>query len=417
MKDYDFLYASYEDIKKGRTTDIYFLRTVKVLESDGLGNVEVHAEVTPSGLPKGYKWALLGGLRDAIKLLEGLPVDVDAMPEGSVFYNRDFYGVKEPIMTIRGPYARFAIYETPLLGFIASGSGILTKAARLRKVAGKGVILLSFDARRAHPAISPFNAYYAYLGGFDGVSCVKGAELLGIEPSGTMPHSLIIIYEVIKGDQAEAWKAFDKYLPKGIPRVVLVDTYLDERAEALRALSNLGAERVYGLRLDTPSSRRGDFPHIVREVKWELKARGYDPVKIFVSGGIDEESIPPLVKSGVDGFGIGSALANAPLIDVALDIVAVKKGGKWVPAAKRGKFTGIKKVYRCPDCLVDVVRLEGEEEPRCPKCGKEMEEVLKPVIRGGKIVGGLEKPEEVRRRVLEQLEKLTLENLKAEGEY
>ena len=407
-----FLYASHEDVKAGRTTDVYFIRTVKILKEDGLDRVEVHAEITPSSFPKGYGWALLGGLRDALKLLEGLPIDVDAMPEGSVFYPRDFYGVKEPIMTIRGPYSSFAIYETPLLGFIASGSGVLTKAARIRKVAGKEAMLLSFDARRAHPAVSPFNAYYAYLGGFDGVSCIMGAELLGIKPSGTMPHSLIIIYNVIKGDEAEAWKAFDKHLPKEIPRILLVDTYLDERAEALKALESLGEDKVYGLRLDTPGSRRGDFSHIIREVKWELRAKGYKSVKIFVSGGIDEEAIPPLLRSGADGFGIGTALASAPLIDVAMDIVAVKKDGRWVPAAKRGKFTGVKKVYRCPECLIDIVRLEGEERPKCPRCDGPMEEALKPVIRGGKIVGGLEEPESIRKRVLHQLEKLELETFK-----
>src|SRR5207253_2286575 len=48
--------------------------------------------------------------------------------------------------------------------------------------------------------------------------------------------------------------------------------------------------------------------------------------------------------AGVDGFGVGTSLSNAPTIDFAMDIVEVE--GK--PAAKRGKFGGRKDLQRCP---------------------------------------------------------------------
>ncbi|RLE77810.1 MAG: nicotinate phosphoribosyltransferase [Thermoprotei archaeon] len=403
-----FIMASDRDIREGLTTDVYFLRTVKILESEGLSDVEVYAEFTVSSLPDGYPWAILGGLREVAKLLRGLPVDVDAIPEGSVIYDRDYYGVKVPLMTIRGPYAKFAVYETPILGFLAFGSGVITKAARLRKVAGGGVLLLSFGARRMHPAVSPFISYYAYMGGCDGVSCVLGAKFLGKRPMGTMPHSLIVIYKVARGDHGEAWRAFDRVMPPEVPRVMLVDTYWDEVAETLKAVEDVGADRVWGVRLDTPSSRRGNFEDIVREVLWELRARGYRGVKVLVSGGIDEDAIPGLVRAGVAGFGVGSAIANAKIVDVAMDVVAVRRDGRWVPAAKRGKFSGVKVVYRCSECLTDVVRLEGEPTPKCPNCGSDMEPLLKPLMRSGEPVCELPSPDEVRKRVLEQLDKLDL---------
>lgn len=404
-----FIMASDKEIKEGKTTDIYFIRTVKILKEDGLDKVNVHAELTVSSLPKGYPWGFLGGLRDTIKLLEGLPIDVDAVPEGSVIFDKDYYGVKVPIMTIRGPYAEFAIYETPLLGFLAFGSGVLTKTARLRKIAGKNIVLLSFGARRMHPALSPFIDFYAYIGGCDGISSVLSAEkFLNTKPTGTMPHSLLIIYRVIKGDHGLAWKAFDKYMPPDVPRIMLTDTYYDEVEESIRAVEYVGKDRIWGVRLDTPSSRRGKFEEIVKEVIWELKARGYDNVKIVVSGGIDEDVIPKLVKVGVKAFGIGTAIATAKIIDIAMDIVAVEKNGRWVPCAKRGKFSGVKKVYRCNDCLIDIVKLEGEKTPKCPKCGKEMEPLLKPMIRNGKIVYKFPTPKEEREYVLKQLEKLDL---------
>jgi nicotinate phosphoribosyltransferase len=44
----------------------------------------------------------------------------------------------------------------------------------------------------------------------------------------------------------------------------------------------------------------------------------------------------------VDAFGIGGAIANAPVVDFALDIVEID--GK--PKAKRGKRSGVKQVYQ-----------------------------------------------------------------------
>ena len=403
-----FLYANYEDIKSGKTTDIYFIRTMRILDEEKLSNTEVYMELTVSSMPENYNWAILGGLRDVANLLKGLPISVDAIPEGTVFYKKDFYGIKEPIMTITGPYGKFALYETPILGFLAMGSGIATKAARIRKIAGRNTLIISFGARRTHPAISPFNSFYAYIGGCNGVSCILGAEFLGKNPVGTMPHSLIIIFKNIRGSEEEAWKAFDRIMPKNVPRIFLTDTYTDEVDESLRAVISIGKEKTWGVRLDTPSSRRGSFTDIVREVKWKLKANGFENVKIFVSGGIDEDSILGLIEAGASGFGIGSAIASAKIIDIAMDITSIKKDGKWIPTAKRGKFSGRKKVYRCMKCMIDVVRLEDETRPRCPKCGGKMEELLKPLIRNGRIVMEFPSPDEEREYVLNQLEKISL---------
>jgi len=47
----------------------------------------------------------------------------------------------------------------------------------------------------------------------------------------------------------------------------------------------------------------------------------------------------------VDAFGVGGAIANAPVIDFGMDIVEIE--GK--PKAKRGKRSGVKQVYELPD--------------------------------------------------------------------
>ena len=293
-----FLYADDEEIKKGETTDIYFVRTKKILEAKGLTKVRVVAEITNGRLPENWEWGVLCGIEEAANLLEGLPIDVYSMPEGSIFKCRDYYGLREPVMFIEGPYGDFCIYETPLLGLLCQSSGVATKAARVKKAIGSKPAI-AFGIRRMHPAISPMLDRAAYIGGLDGVSSLKGAKTIGKEPVGTMPHALIIVL----GDQVKAWKAFDEVIPPEVSRIALVDTYFDEKAEAIMAAEALG-EKLYAVRLDTPSSRRGDFAEIVREVRWELDARGYRNVKIFVSGGIDERSAKVLSEAGVDAFGV-----------------------------------------------------------------------------------------------------------------
>lgn len=390
--------ATDEEIKRGETTDIYFLRTRQVLEAKGMEGLRVVAEATPGRLPMDWPWGVLCGVEEVARLFEGCPVDVYAMPEGSVFYHADHRGVREPVTVVEGPYGRFCVLESPLLGLICQASGVATRAARVRKAAGERLVL-AFGVRRMHPAISPMLDRAAYIGGLDGVSSLKGAEAIGERPMGTMPHALIIAF----GDQVKAWRAFDEVMPPEVPRVALVDTYYDEKAESIMAAEALG-KRLEAVRLDTPGSRKGDFAEIIREVRWELDLRGYSHVKIFVSGGLDEDSVRALGEAGAEAFGVGTSVSNAPTVDFALDIVELE--GR--PLAKRGKLGGRKQVWRCPRCLTDtVLRLEASR-PECPSCKGETEPMLKPLIKDGKIVARLPKPKEIRRYVLRQLERLSL---------
>jgi len=391
-----FHIASEEEIKRGETTDIYFVRTEEILRAKGLDGVHVTAEVTTGALPEGWPWAVLCGLEEAAHLLEGYPVDVDAIAEGTLIQASDFRGVRAPVMTLTGKYASFARLETPLLGLLCQASGIATRAARIRRAAGDKLIL-NFGARRMHPALSPLIGRSAYIGGLDGVSSLAAAKLLGIRPSGTMPHALIIIF----GDQVSAWRAFDEVVEEEVPRICLVDTYFDEKTEAVMAAETLG-DRLWGVRLDTPGSRRGDLAEIVREVRWELDLRGFRDVKIFISGGLTEESVRRLREVGVDGFGVGTWISNAPTVDFAMDIVEVE--GR--PAAKRGKLGGRKQVWRCENCFNDLVQPASSGPPSCPKCGGEMRPLLQSLIRDGEIVADLPDPGEIRRWVLEQLKRV-----------
>ncbi|MCX8052422.1 MAG: nicotinate phosphoribosyltransferase, partial [Armatimonadetes bacterium] len=256
--------ATKEEIAYGKTTDIYFERTVRILKALDIHKV-VTADVKAAFVPPPINdrptddgkrgWAVAVGIHDSLALLEGLKVDVDAVEEGTIF------GPGEPVMQITGDYLEFAALETAILGYLCQQSGVATKAARCRKAAGERTVV-SFGARRMHPALAPVIDRAAYIGGCDGVSVVLSAELLGLEPMGTMPHALVLIL----GDVAEAIKQFDRIVDPRVARVALVDTFSDEKAESVRAAEVLG-ERLAAVRLDTPGSRRGDMVKILEEVR------------------------------------------------------------------------------------------------------------------------------------------------------
>ena len=391
-----FHIATDDEIRAGRTTDIYFVRTREVLKAKGRDGIRVVAEVTAGRLPDDASWGVLCGVEEVAHLFEGLPVDVYSMPEGSVFYPSDSRGVREPVMLIEGAYYDFCVMETPLLGLICQESGVATRAARVRMAAGEKTVV-AFGVRRMHPALAPALDRAAYIGGLDAVSSLRGAEAIGAEPVGTMPHALMVVF----GDQVAAWKAFDEVMPPDVPRVALVDTYSDEKEEAVMAAEALG-RRLQAVRLDTPGSRRGSFAEIIREVRWELDLRGHSHIKIFISGGINEEAVRLLGEAGADAFGVGTYVSGAPPVDFALDIVEVK--GR--PAAKRGKLGGRKQVWRCSRCLIDLVQASGRPMPRCPRCGGGMEAMLRPLVKGGEIVAELPQPLRIREYVLNQIDRL-----------
>ena len=172
----------------------------------------------------------------------------------------------------------------------------------------------------------------AIIGGVNGASCILGAKLMGQEPQGTIPHTVIII----SGDTVKAAKAYHDTSPKDIPRVILIDTFKDEAEESIRVARALG-ENLLGVRLDTPSERGGVTPDLVKEVRARLDQAGFPFVKIVVSGGVTPERIKMLSSEKVDMFGVGSFISNASPIDMTLDIKEVE--GK--PIAKRGRIPGI----------------------------------------------------------------------------
>ncbi|MGC8672880.1 MAG: nicotinate phosphoribosyltransferase [Thermoplasmata archaeon] len=388
-----FYIANEDEILSGKTTDVYFLRTLEILKKENI-HKKVVAEVTTQD--QHNPWIVFAGLEEVINLMQGKKITLRALKEGTIFTPFDQNGIPLPVLDIEGDYQDFAIYETPILGLICESSGIATKSARFKKLIGEKT-LLSFGVRRMHPAIAPMIDRYSYIGGCDFVSSVIGAERLGFVPRGTMPHALILVL-----GEERAWKKFDEDLDISVPRIALVDTFGDEKFSSIRAAELI--KDLNGIRLDTPSSRRGNFAHIIREVKWELEVRGYKHIDVIVSGGIKEENVKELIDAGADGFGIGTTISSASTIDYAMDIVEIDD----VPIAKKGKFSGKKDVYRCENCGTYAVVKKGSKKPICKKCGSEMINAMDTVIKNGEILIQLPNAEEIRKYVMDQLKGVDL---------
>ena len=323
--------ATDAEILKADVADSYFHRTMRILSARGLADTPVHAELA-------YKtsdpdeWFVVAGLDEVAYLLDGRDVDARAVPEGTICRPN------EPILTLSGPYGAFAEHETAILGLLCQASGVATGAARCRLAAGDRPVI-SFGARRMHPAITPMIERAAYLGGCDMVAVDLAMERLGIPATGTTPHALVLVL----GSTEEAALAFDEIMDPEVPRTIIIDTFDDEKFGALLAARAI-PDSIYAVRMDTPGNRRGDFLDLMREVRWELDRNGFGQVKIFASGGIDVEYILHL-NPICDAYGVGGAIADAPMIDYSLDIVEVDGEDR----SKRGKRGGRKRLLQLED--------------------------------------------------------------------
>jgi nicotinate phosphoribosyltransferase len=312
------------EVLSGATADVYFHRTLEILKKEKLNPVAT-MEIF------GRQAGILCGIEEVKALLaEALPAnnrEVWALKVG------DAISPKEVVLRITAPYQSYGLYETAMIGTLAHGTGWATAARECVNAAG-AIPVVSFGARHVHPSVAAVMDYAAVVGGCSGCSSLDGARLAGVEPSGTMPHALILIV----GDTVKATLLFDKHMPPGVPRVSLVDTFKDEAEESLRVAAALG-KKLQSVRLDTPGERGGVTPELVKEVRARLDLAGFAHVRIFASGGFDPDRIRYFRERGapVDGFGVGSYISGARPIDFTADLHEVD----GQPIAKRGRLPGI----------------------------------------------------------------------------
>ncbi|MEA3475474.1 MAG: nicotinate phosphoribosyltransferase [Candidatus Cloacimonadota bacterium] len=320
-------------IKSGWYSDKYFVRTREILKADNH-----HPKVLMQVWCR--KDGVLCGIDEAIAILK-LCADKPDELVIKALYDGDEVKAGETVMTIEGDYSTFAHLETVYLGVMARPTSVATAVNKVVKAAS-GKQILFFPARFDHYRIQATDGYAAYMSGALGVSTDEQTAWWGGEALGTVPHGLIAAYN---GNTVAAARAFDKYIPGDVKRIVLVDFDNDCIGTSLKVAKALG-KKLWGVRFDTARDLRDKSVTGTKEdsygVSVELchKARktfdkaGFNFIKIVISGGFDEERIKKFIKEKVpfDAIGVGSALFKEK-IDFTADIVKVS--GK--PCAKVGR--------------------------------------------------------------------------------
>ena len=308
----------------GETADVYLQRTLTILRNEGVNPV-VALEFSPrrAGIFCGI--AEVRGL--LARVLPESGSEVWALSEG------DSIEAGEVALRVKAPYSSVGLYETAISGILAQSTGFAS-AARECVDAAKGTPVLALGARHVHPDVAGILGYCAIVGGCVSCSTIQGARLAGITPAGNMPHSLSLLL----GGTVQAMEALDKHMPQEVPRVALVDTFRDESEEAL-AVSRALREKLRGIRINTPSTRGGASPDLVKEVRARLDLSGFRHVEIMVSGGMTPDRITEFVEAEapVNTFGIGAYIAATGPNPFHVDIHEVD--GR--PVARRGRLPGI----------------------------------------------------------------------------
>jgi nicotinate phosphoribosyltransferase len=318
--------------------------------------------------------------------------DVHAMPEGTVFF------ANEPILRLTAPLPQAQLVESRLINILHYQVLVAAKAAR-SVLAAPNKLLVDFGMRRAHGAEAGLMAARAsYIAGFAGTATVLAGEQFGIPLFGTMAHSFIEAFS----DETEAFETFARTRPDNV--VLLLDTYNTEAAArkvvALAPRLKKAGIAIRGVRLDS-----GDLIALSKSVRAILDAGGLKETTIFVSGGLDEDSLVAFGKAGapIDGIGIGTSLTTSADVP-SIDCVYKLQEYAGVPRRKRSEnkstWPGCKQVWRRYDgdgrMSGDVLSLADHE-----KAG---EPLIHPVMLGGRRLQPAPSLDDIRRRAKRELE-------------
>ncbi len=317
--------------------------------------------------------------------------DVWAMPEGTLVF------AGEPLLRVTAPIIQGQILETYLLATLTYQTMVASKAARI-VTAAKGRRIVDFGARRAHGSeASLFAARAAVIGGAEGTSNVLAGRRFGMNTYGTQAHSWVMAH----ADEGDAFRNFLNVFPD--EAVLLLDTYDVRRAT--KKIIAMGRKPA-GVRLDS-----GDLVKDSRWVRRELDRAGWNDVKVFASGDLDEYKIASLLAKGaaIDAFGVGTALASpgdAPHLSMIYKLVEVERDGKTREAAKltraKATYPGRKQVFRHSSpsgkFTGDQIALENEPENGQP--------LLIEIMRGGRRIAPPEPLSVLRERCMAGLVQL-----------
>ena len=284
------------EILSGESADVYFARATRILEREGLDPV-VAMEVFSRGQ------GVLCGIDEAKNLLaHALEHAVPTRSWSRALDDGDLFSPKEVVLRIRARYRAFGLYETAILGMMAQATGWATAARECVEAAAPQPVI-SFGARHVHPDVTDVLDYAAIVGGCVGASTPAGARLANLNPTGTMPHSLVLIVGRHRCGPPRRSIATSSPTCPGSSSSTPSRTRRRRRSGS----PTRSGDKLYGIRLDTPSERGRVTADLVKEIRARLDQAGHGHVRIVVSGGLTPDRIRYFKEQGApaDSFAVG----------------------------------------------------------------------------------------------------------------
>ena len=329
--------------------------------------------------------------------------DVHAMPEGTVFF------ADEPILRVTAPLPVAQLIETRLINIVHFQCLVASKAARMM-LAAPGKLMVDFGLRRAHGAEAGVMAARAsYIAGFAGTATVLAGELYGIPIFGTMAHSFVQAHD----DEAAAFELFAQSRPENL--TLLIDTY-DTEAGARKVVALAPRLAARGIKIGAVRLDSGDLAALSKSVRRILDQGGLNDVRIFASGGLDEDSVAAMLHAGapIDGFGMGTSLttsSDVPALDCVYKLQEYAGLARRKQSTGKATWPGRKQVWRRYDAdgrmRGDVLSLEDEAQ--------EGEPLLQMVMQGGKRMAASPALADIRTRAAGELARLPAPLRRLEG--
>lgn len=392
---------------------VNYIENFKFTDND----IEYLASIKGSDNKQFFKDSFLEYLRDM-----KLSLDIDAVAEGEIVFPL------EPVIRVKGPILQCQIVETAILNAFNFETLVATKASRICNAAGCPV--MEFGLRRAQGYAGGIWASRAsVVGGCASTSNVVAGQIFDIPVAGTHAHSWVMAFD----NEIDSFRAYAEEFPKNC--VLLVDTY-----DVIKGIENAitvglemreRGERLAGIRVDS-----GDLTWISKTARKMLDEAGLTDCGIVLSNDLDEYSIKSIQSEGgvFNSLGVGTKLATAydqPSLGGVYKLAATKKSGsdEWVSHMKvsetvqKRTIPGVLNVRRyfsedgklAGDMIYDVnIGVNNDEvivDPTDNLRRKNLSnlkhcDLLKPLIRNGKVVDRSYDVKSAQKRCNEGLQKL-----------
>ncbi|MFZ7159422.1 nicotinate phosphoribosyltransferase [Avibacterium gallinarum] len=290
------------------------------------------------------KQAILCGVDEAIALLQRFARN----PEGLKIWalnDGDVISPFESVLIVEGFYEDFAYLEGIIDGILSRCTSIATNVRETLNAANGKPIIFMGD-RNDYFTLQPTDGYAAYIGGATMQATDAMHQYQGGTGVGTMPHSLI---QLFNGNLIQACEAYMQVYPNS-PLTALVDYNNDVITDSLKVAKHFG-EKLYAVRVDTSANMvdryflthqetfgqedlRGVNVPLIKQLRHQLDQAGFPWVKIVVSGGFNQQKVQHFEQQNapVDYYGIG-----ASLLKISIDFTGdcVRLNGK--AQAKAGR--------------------------------------------------------------------------------